>query len=177
MKGGFIVGCKKYKKIEGQLKEKIKKEYLTTDTTYEKLAKENGVSYDSLTTVGAKEKWFKHKQELSEKLATKYIEHISNELIKERGKVVDTTIEGFKKAAEKAKGIIENSENIYEINKAVKTLETIADKLGIKPTLDLKLQEAQIRKIEAETEYTNSRAKDTNSDVDDGITFNITFPS
>lgn len=43
--------------------------------------------------------------------------------------------------------------------------------------MDLKLQEAQIRKIEAETEYTNSRAKDTNSDVDDGITFNITFPS
>lgn len=54
MKGGFVVGCRKYKQITGKMKEQLKKAYLTTDTTYEKLADEYGVSANSLTTLGAK---------------------------------------------------------------------------------------------------------------------------
>lgn len=172
MKGGFVVGCKKYKQITGKLKEQLKKAYLTTDVTYEKLADEYGVSANSLTSLGAKEKWYEQRQEVYRKYTEKYIELLSQELLKEHSDVVKVTHEGFAKAAEKAKEIIESSDSIYEINKAVKTLETIADKIGIKAPIDLKMQEAQIKKIEAETELAKSKVNGDTTD-DGGITLII----
>lgn len=174
MKGGFVVGCRKYKKLDEELKLKIKKEYLE-GTSCTDLAKKNNVSLTRLRDLITDEKWLDQKHEVYRKSTEKYIEKISDELAKKRSDVAASIYSSASVLADKAKNIIDGSDNLSDLAKASKLLKSACELLGIKPPEEMKLQAAQTEKLEAETEFTKSRSKNT-TQTDDGITFNINFP-
>lgn len=64
--------------------EKIRNEYVTTKTSYRKLAEKYGVSFSNLKNVAVKEKWANQKEQTENKLRTetqkKIIEKVSDKL-------------------------------------------------------------------------------------------------
>ena len=173
MKGGFVVGCRKYKQITGKLKEQLKKAYLTTDTTYEKLADEYGVSVNSLSGLAADEKWREQKQDFAKKLTKKTIEKLSDKISDKRSDIAGTIYETSKNLADKAAKIIAESNETTELVNASKLLKSACELLGVKSPEEMRLQEAQREKIEAETDLAKSKVNGDTTD-DGGITLIIT---
>lgn len=173
MKGGFVVGCRSYRKLDEKLKLEIQKEYLEGASCKE-LSERYTVSLSRLRDLVTDEKWLDKKRDLYRKSTEKLIEKISDELAKKRSKIASTVYDAASNLAEKAKNIISESENVYELAKASKLLKDACEILGIKSPDEMMLAEAQREKIEAETELAKSKIN-SDTDKDDGITFNINF--
>lgn len=76
---------------------KIKTEYITTDTSYRKLAKKYGVSFGCLKTKARNEKWVNLKEQNQHKTDTKTLEKISTMEADRLARMVDTFYSGIDK--------------------------------------------------------------------------------
>ena len=66
---------------------KIKTEYITTDTSYRKLAEKYGVHYQSICTRSKTEGWIQLREQYRIKTVTKTVDQISNKTAKQAAKV------------------------------------------------------------------------------------------
>ncbi len=124
----------------------IKKEYISTKTSYRKLVDKYGVSLTTLQRIASKENWLGLRQQAETKTETKLlnsiaiekaqvkcnIERVANKLI---GKL-ETSIDALK--------VIDGG-TIKSYTSALKDLKEITN---IKSEIDLKEQEARIAKLE-----------------------------
>lgn len=128
----------------------IKKEYITTKTSYRKLAKKYGVSFQSLQCIALREKWVDKKRQIQDKTETKLVESASDKkatIKTDINRVVGKLIDKLEASIDKLEVI--DGGSIKSYSSALKDLRDIAE---LKSDLDYKEQVARIKKLEKEAE-------------------------
>ena len=133
----------------------IKTEYITTDTSYRKLAKKYGVSQNAIGNRSRKEGWLTERDQFISKTVSKTIANIS-EAQADRAKRLRTVAD---KLLDKIESLVDNLEGDTSAYRQIAaTLKDIKDIQMIKSDGDLREQEARIAKLQkdAETDNTDS---------------------
>ena len=128
----------------------IKAEYIAGGTSYRTLAKKYKVSVTTLTRVAIKEKWVELRQQAESKAEAKMVESVSKTKSKTNIKineVADKLIEKMNATIDKIDVI--DGQTLKHFTSALKDLKDIT---GLKSDVDLREQEARIRKLEKEAE-------------------------
>ena len=143
---------------------KIKTEYITTNTSYRKLAKNYDIPFNTLQCRAKKEKWVELRKQHQDNIVTKSVEKAEENAIDYKSDLYDLAY----KVATQLKDMI-NKNTISDlvamgikprdITGAIKDLE---DALHIKSVSDVKEQEARIAKLRKEVK---EEKKDTNINI------------
>ena len=149
--------------------QKIKTEYITTDTSYRKLAQKYGVSTTQICNVGREEGWVELREQHLNKTVTKAVNAVSNQQAEQTAKLFG--VSGL--LLDKVKLLLEEHEELLADTSAMKdvsvVLKNLKDLLMIKSEADMKEQEARIEKLRAD-------AQQHRNDDDDDETGVILMP-
>ena len=123
----------------------IKTEYITTDTSYRKLAQKYGVSATQICNVGRDEKWVEQREQFLSKTTAKTLEKISQQEANRAAKIHSVA----DKLLLKIEAIVESDElldtkGIRALTAAVKDLKEIQ---SVRSELDKQEQEARIANL------------------------------
>ena len=123
----------------------IKTEYITTDTSYRKLAQKYGVSTTQICNVGRDEKWVEQREQYLNKTTAKTIEKISQQEANRAAKIHSVA----DKLLLKIEAMVESEEaldtkSIRALTAAVKDLKEIQ---SVRSELDKQEQEARIANL------------------------------
>ena len=132
--------------------QKIKTEYITTDTSYRKLAQKYGVRYSTICDRSKKENWIAKRDQHRDKTATKTINAISNKQADRAAKLIgvsDLLLDRIKSLIEDSPELLIVPQNLKHISGVLKDLKDIQ---MIKSEADLREQEARIEKLRREAE-------------------------
>lgn len=127
----------------------IKTEYITTDTSYRKLAQKYGVSTTQICNVGRNEKWVEQREQYLNKTTAKTIEKISQQEATRAAKIhsVADKLLGKIEALADCPGMM--AKDVRALVAAVKDLKEIQ---GIRSQLDEREQKARIANLETRGE-------------------------
>ena len=123
----------------------IKTEYITTDTSYRKLAQKYGVSVTQICNVGRDEKWVEQREQFLNKTTAKTLEKISQQEANRAAKIHSVA----DKLLLKIEAIVESGElldtkGIRALTAAVKDLKEIQ---SVRSDLDKQEREARIANL------------------------------
>ena len=123
----------------------IKTEYITTDTSYRKLAQKHGVSHVQIGNVGKEEKWVELRRQYLDKTFAKTVEKISQKEASRAAKIYSVA----DKLLLQIEAIVNREELLGEktirmLTASVKDLKEIH---GVKSKLDEQEQEARIANL------------------------------
>ena len=139
----------------------IKTEYISTKTSYRKLAEKYGVHYKTIADKGKKENWEELRSQVSHKTLTKTIERVTTSQADRAAKLTDVS----DLLLDKARELLENYPELLLDTKAMKNISGVLRDYkeihGIKAQKDLEEQEARIAKLRREAE----KEEDTNTEV------------
>ena len=144
--------------------QKIKTEYITTETSYRKLAEKHGISYQAICRRSKAERWGEQREQHMNKTVTKTINRISEKQVDRAAKLISVADQ----LLDKVQNIIEiGSEHLVapqNLRHLSGVLKDIKDIQMIRSDADMREQEARIKKLQKEAEQ-----EDTQTDV--AITF------
>lgn len=175
--------------------QKIKTEYITTDTSYRKLAQKYGVRYATLQARAKEEKWTALRDQYRTSTVSKTISKISNqqarkmariegitdrlldkleqavgeldlEIIKRKTKVDDGITEVTTETVEAVEGGIVDRTGLRHLTAALKDLKEIQ---MLKSDLDRREQEARIANLQRQTEKDEINKEPIRVIIDDGL--------
>ncbi len=130
--------------------QKIKTEYITTNTSYRKLAEKYGVSRVQIGTVGKQENWVELRRQYRDKTLSKTVEKISNQQAKQAAKV-SALADKLLLKLEKAIDELDDSGTVQVDNKGLRQLTAALQQLqqikGEISDLDRQEQEARIANL------------------------------
>lgn len=141
----------------------IKTEYITTDTSYRKLAEKYGVSYNAIGNRSRQENWQDLRDQHLSKTMTKTMNAIGSKQAEQTAKLFGVS----DLLLNKVKLLLEENEELLVDTSAMKdvsvVLKNLKDLLMIKSESDLREQEARIEKLrkEAMVEKENNEVKVT----------------
>lgn len=133
----------------------IKTEYITTDTSYRKLAQKYGVSTTQICNVGRNEKWVEQREQYLNKTTAKTIEKISQQEANRAAKihsVADKLLLKIEELVDRP-GMI--PKDVRALVAAVKDLKEIQ---GVKSHLDTEEQKARIANLQKQSEKDDDNA-------------------
>lgn len=134
----------------------IKTEYITTDTSYRKLAEKYGLSHNAIGNRSREEGWREEREEFIAKTVSKTIENISKAQAN-RALRLRTVAD---KLLDKIETLVDNLEGDTSAYRQIAaTLKDIKDIQMIKSDADMREQEARISKLQKDAE--GDGAKDT----------------
>ena len=140
--------------------EAIKTEYITTDTSYRKLAEKYGVSRVQIGTVGKEEGWVELRRQYLDDTLTKKVEAISEQEV-DRAKriltVADKLLNKIEAIVDAVDAVDMPAKSIRALTAAVKDLKEIQ---GVKSELDKQEQEARIANLRKAAEKDDDDAAD-----------------
>lgn len=134
----------------------IKTEYITTNTSYRKLAEKYGVSTTQICNVGREEKWVEQREQYLNKTAAKTLEKISQQKASRAAKihgVADKLLLKIEALVDRPEPL--NEKAIRALTAAVKDLKEIQ---GVKSDLDEKEQKARIANLQKQAEKESEKA-------------------
>ena len=129
----------------------IKTEYITTDTSYRKLAQKYGVNHAVIGQRAKAEKWVDLRRQHIDKTQTKALNTISNKQADRAAKLIgvsDLLLDRVKSLIEDSPEVLILPQNIKHISGVLKDLKDIQ---MIRSEADLREQEARIEKLRKET--------------------------
>ena len=138
---------------------KIKTEYITTDTSYRKLAEKHGVGESTLFTRASKEKWVAQKEQHQSKTVAKTLDAISKKQVDRAANLVsvaDLLLAKVKSLVESDAEILSDTQSLKHISGVLKDIKEIQ---MIKSDADLREQEARIKNLQRQAE--KDEVKDT----------------
>lgn len=181
----------------------IKTEYITTDTSYRKLATKYDVSYTAIGNKSRQEGWVDQRNQFINKTVSKSINSISNKTADRLTRIFnvsDKLLEKLERAVEeldiqlykkvnKTKVIEYNNmerpdkptKEIIEETESVEEVATIVDRAGLKAVTDAlkNLKEVQMLRSELDTQEQEARIanlrKQAEADTDRDATVTITI--
>lgn len=136
----------------------IKTEYITTQTSYRKLAEKYGVSRVQIGNVGRDEKWVELRRQHLDNTVTKTVAAVENaqvERAKKMQSVADKLLQKIEALADRP-GMM--PKDIRSLVAAVKDLKEIQ---GVKSELDKQEQEARIANLRKQAEKDDSSSAPT----------------
>ena len=141
----------------------IKTEYITTDTSYRKLAQKYGVNVTNIAKKASAEGWVEQRKQFANKTQSKTLEKISQQEANRAAKVqtvADKLLQKIEALAD-LPGMV--PKDVRSLVAAVKDLKEIQ---GIKSALDEQEQKARIANLEKQA---NPEAKETATLVVEGL--------
>lgn len=127
----------------------IKTEYITTDTSYRKLAQKYGVSTTQICNVGRDEKWVEQREQFLNKTTAKTIEKISQQEAARAAKihsVADKLLAKIEAIADGSRPLA--SKDIRALTAAIKDLKEIQN---VRSDADRREQEARIANLQKQS--------------------------
>ena len=143
---------------------KIKTEYITTDTSYRKLAQKYGVHYNAIANRAKQEEWISQRNQYCDKTMTNTLEAISDKQVDRAANLIsvsDLLLNKVKSLLEMDAEVLSDTQSMKHISGVLKDIKEIQ---MIRSDADMREQEARIRNLQKQAE-----AEDTQTDV--AITF------
>ena len=130
----------------------IKTEYITTDTSYRKLAQKYGVSTTQICNVGRDEKWVEQREQFLNKTTAKTLEKISQQEANRAAKIHSVA----DKLLNKIEALVDRPgmvpKDVRALVAAVKDLKEIQN---VKSALDEQEQKARIANLQKQADKTD----------------------
>ncbi len=126
---------------------KIKTEYITTDTSYRKLAEKYGVNATTIAVRAKAEKWVELREQQRSETLTKTLGKIADEQASKMARIAsvsDKLLDKIERIVEKTEPRDISAKDIRALTAAVKDLKEIQ---GIRSELDKQEQEARIANL------------------------------
>ena len=141
----------------------IKTEYITTDTSYRKLAQKYGVTYTNIGIRSRKEGWPELREQHNAKTITKTMNAIASNQANRAARlqfVADKLLTKVERLVDEGEELLTDTSTMRDIARVLKDLKDIQ---MIKSEADLREQEARIDKLrkEAMVEKENNEVKVT----------------
>ena len=140
---------------------KIKTEYITTDTSYRKLAEKYGISYQAICRRSKAERWGEQHEQHMNKTVTKTIEAISNKQVDRAANLIsvaDQLLAKVKNLVESDAGCLIDTQSLKHISGVLKDIKEIQ---MIRSDADMREQEARIANLRKQAE----KEDDNNTEV------------
>ena len=138
--------------------EKIKAEYLTTDTSYRKLAEKHGVNPTTIAKKASKEDWQSQRQQQASNTLSKMLAEDTKQKV-DRATRLKTVAD---KLLDKVEVLVEKDDYLSAtaIKNLSDALKNIRDTQMIRSDADMREQEARIRNLEKQ-----AQAEDTDKEI------------
>ena len=139
--------------------QKIKTEYITTDTSYRKLAQKYGVHYNAIANKAKQEDWVSQRNQFCDRTVTKTVTAISNKQVDRATQLVevsDLLLAKVKSLVEGNPELLITPQNLKNLSGVLKDIKEIQ---SIKSEKDLEEQDARIAKLRREAEKDDSKDK------------------
>ena len=130
----------------------IKTEYITTDTSYRKLAQKYGVNATNIAKRASKEKWVEQRNENASKTLSKTLNAIGSKQAERTAKLIgvsDLLLNKVKSLLETNEELLVDTTVMRDISLVLKNLKDIQ---MIRSDADMREQEARIEKLRREAE-------------------------
>lgn len=140
--------------------QKIKTEYITTDTSYRKLGEKYGVGYSVIGERARLEGWVEQREQFRNKTLTDTVEAISNKQVDRTANLIsvaDKLLARVQDLVEMDSELLVAPQNLKHISGVLKDIKEIQ---MIRSDADMREQEARIKKLQKEAEQ-----EDTNTEV------------
>lgn len=129
---------------------KIRAEYISSKTSYRKLAEKHGVSFNTLKDIAVAEKWFEQRQQNHNTTTTEIINEINKKTVSNTVSIIsaaDTVLD-------KTMGLINSLEvtDIDTLKSAATILKILKEVKDVKSEADQQEQMARIAKLRKEAE-------------------------
>ena len=125
----------------------IKTEYITTDTSYRKLAQKHGVGESTIFARASKEKWVEQKEQHKSKAVAKALKAVESKQAERTAKLYG--VGGL--LLDKVKELLEEHPEVLADTSAMKdvsvVLKNLKDLMSVKSDADMREQEARIEKL------------------------------
>jgi hypothetical protein len=128
----------------------IKTEYITTDTSYRRLAKKYGVNPTNIAKKAGKEGWVEERNRHANRVLSKAINTVSNKQADRTAKLIgvsDLLLDKVKAILEENPEVLCNTSIMKDLSVILKNLKEIQ---MIRSDADLREQEARIEKLRRE---------------------------
>lgn len=137
---------------------KIKTEYLTSDTSYRKLAQKYGVNATTIAKKASKEDWVSQRQQQANRTLSKTLTAVSNRQVNRATRlqeVADKLLNKIEAAVDdyNMEVLLVDRQSLRQITGALKDIKDIQ---MIRSEADLREQEARISKLLKEAEHEDS---------------------
>ena len=148
---------------------KIKTEYITTDTSYRKLAEKHGVGESTLFARASKEKWVEQKEQHQSKTVAKTLDAISKKQVDRATRLITVA----DKLLNKVESLIESDDKVLLDTQGMKhisgVLKDIKEIQMIRSDKDLEEQDARIAKLRKEADADNTHMEPVRVIIEDGL--------
>lgn len=137
----------------------IKTEYITTDTSYRKLAQKYGVNATNIAKKASKEKWVEERNKNASKTLSKTLNAISNKQADRAARlqtVADKLLTKVERLVDEGEELLTDTSTMRDIARVLKDIKDIQ---MIRSDADLREQEARIDKLQKEAMVEKENAK------------------
>lgn len=141
--------------------QKIKTEYITTDTSYRELSQKYGVHYTNIAKRAKKEDWQQLRQQQTNTTQTKMIQAVERRKVDRATKLLDVSDLLLQKVRERVEALDVLESGSQEFRHLSATIKDLKEIQMIRSDADIREQEARIAKLRREAE----KEEDTNTEV------------
>lgn len=129
----------------------IRNKYITTATSYRKLAAEYGIDQAIISRKGKDEKWVEARKQYISETSAKIIDAAQESEVERAKKIYDVADKLLQKIEALVEGINPARVNAKDIRSLTASVKDLKEIHGVKSTLDLQEQKARIANIERQT--------------------------
>ena len=148
--------------------QKIKTEYITTDTSYRKLAEKYGVHYNAIANRSKQEGWISQRNQHCDKTMTKTLDAISNKQVDRAANLISVS----DLLLNKVKSLLETDAEVLSDTQAMKhisgVLKDIKEIQMIRSDADMREQEARIANLRKQAEKEENLNRDVTITIEGG---------
>lgn len=126
----------------------IKTEYITTDTSYRKLAQKYGVHYNAVANRAKQEGWISQRNQFCDRTVTKTVDAISDKQTDRATKLIsvaDLLLDKVKSIVQDQPELLVNTQSIKNLSGVLKDIKEIQ---MIRSDADMREQEARIANLQ-----------------------------
>ena len=148
--------------------QKIKTEYITTDTSYRKLAEKYGVHYNAIANRSKQEGWISQRNQHCDRTMTKTLDAISDKQVDRAANLIsvsDLLLSKVKSLLETDAEVLADTQSMKHISGVLKDIKEIQ---MIRSDADMREQEARIRNLQKQAEKEESQSKDVTITIEGG---------
>ena len=131
---------------------KIKTEYITTNTSYRKLAAKHGISYQAICRKSQDEHWGEQREQYMNKTVTKALDKISKQQVDRAANLVsvaDLLLAKVKSLVESDAEVLSDTQSLKHISGVLKDIKEVQ---MIRSDADMREQEARIANLRKQAE-------------------------
>lgn len=140
--------------------QKIKTEYITTDTSYRKLAQKHGVHYNAIANRAKQEGWISQRDQYRDKTMTNTLNAISDKQVDRAANLIsvaDLLLEKVKNIVESNPQLLLNTQSIKNLSGVLKDIKEVQ---MIRSDADMREQEARIANLRKQVEKEENQSRD-----------------